>query len=108
MPRPPPPAEALRITGKPTSRASRAAWLASSSGSWLPGSTGTPAALAVCRALALSPIRRMTSGRGPIQPILHSSSTSAKWAFSARNPYPGWTASAPVISAAEMMLEMFR
>ena len=29
-------------------------------------------------------------------------------AFSARNPYPGWIASAPVISAAEMIRGMSR
>ena len=33
---------------------------------------------------------------------------SAKWAFSERNPYPGWIASAWVISAALMILGMFR
>ena len=33
---------------------------------------------------------------------------SAKYAFSERNPYPGWIASASVISAAETIAEMFR
>ena len=33
---------------------------------------------------------------------------SAKVAFSARNPYPGWTASARVMSAALITAGMFR
>ena len=34
--------------------------------------------------------------------------TSAKWGFSARNPYPGWMASTPSSSAVLIMLGMLR
>jgi hypothetical protein len=36
------------------------------------------------------------------------SQISAKLAFSDKNPYPGWIASAPVTSAAEIMFGMFK
>jgi len=74
----------------------------------LPGRVGTPASIAVRKASALSPIRRITSGPGPMNVSPHSRDTSAKWADSARNPYPGWIASAPVISAAEITADTFR
>ena len=47
------------------------------------------------RAAALSPIARIARGGGPTQRIPAASTASAKSAFSARNPKPGWTASAP-------------
>jgi hypothetical protein len=37
-----------------------------------------------------------------------SSQARAKAAFSARNPYPGWIACAPVVSAAPMTDGMLR
>ncbi len=40
--------------------------------------------------------------------ISDCSQISANSAFSARNPYPGWMASAPVTSAAAMIRGMFR
>ncbi len=40
--------------------------------------------------------------------ILHERQTSAKCAFSDRNPYPGWIASTSAISAAEMIDLMSR
>ena len=40
--------------------------------------------------------------------MLHDSHTSAKWAFSARNPYPGWMASTSATSAALMIRSIFR
>jgi hypothetical protein len=52
----------------------------------LPGVTGTPALRAVSRATALSPMARIEAGFGPMNLILQLSHTSAKWAFSARNP----------------------
>ena len=108
IPLPPPPADALRITGKPISSASLTAASRDVSGSGEPGRIGTPRADTVRRAVALSPISRIASGGGPIHTTPHSWTTSAKWAFSARNPYPGWIASAPVISAAEITEVMFR
>ena len=57
-----------------------------------------PAARAL--AAALSPIARIATGGGPTQRIPAAATASAKSAFSARNPKPGWTASAPAASAA--------
>lgn len=68
-----------------------------------PGVTGTPLASAVARAVFLSPMVRMVSAEGPMNLISQDSQISTKRAFSERNPYPGWMASASVISAAAMM-----
>ena len=65
MPMPPPPAAALSMTGYPISQATRSASTASAVVSWLPGTTGTPAAAMSRRASVLSPIRRIASGDGP-------------------------------------------
>lgn len=40
--------------------------------------------------------------------MFESRHTSAKWAFSERNPKPGWMASTSAISAALMMFGMDR
>jgi len=56
----------------------------------------------------LSPIIRIVSGRGPMKTNPLRSTRSAKSAFSERKPYPGWTASASVTSAALMTAGMFR
>ena len=40
--------------------------------------------------------------------MLQLRQTSAKWALSERNPYPGWIACTLPISAAEMMCLMTR
>ena len=65
-----------------------------------PAMTGTPSDAASRRAAALSPIARIAAGGGPTQRIPAASTASAKSAFSARNPKPGWTASAPAARAA--------
>ena len=64
--------------------------------------------LATRTAAALFPHRLMTLGGGPMKRMLLLSQTSAKCAFSARKPQPGWIACTSVISAAEMMRGMFR
>ena len=46
--------------------------------------------------------------RMDLKAMLEAAQVSANSAFSARNPYPGWMASAPVISAAAMMRGIFR
>ena len=61
-----------------------------------------------CLALTLSPMRRIVSARGPMNANPERSTCSAKSAFSERNPYPGWIASASVTSAAEMIAGMLR
>ena len=57
-------------------------------------------------AFALFPRREMVLGEGPIKVRPQLSQIEAKLGFSLKNPYPGWMASAPVISQAERMLGM--
>src|SRR5690554_4381605 len=73
-----------------------------------PGMVGTPAAAMVALAVALSPILLIMSGVAPINLMLYSSQILENSAFSDKNPYPGWIASALVISAAAMMRGIFR
>jgi hypothetical protein len=86
MPRPPPPAEALTITGKPTCRAHSTASASDAMMPSDPGNIGTPACFMAARAFSFSPISRVTSGRGPMNLISLISQTSAKFAFSASSP----------------------
>src|SRR5829696_1248744 len=79
--------------------AARAAASASASG-LVPGATGTPAASIAARAATLSPIASMASGAGPTQASPAPITRRANSALSARNPYPGCTACAPVTLAA--------
>ena len=74
----------------------------------LPGTTGTFASRASDRARFLSPSRFMASGVGPMKSMLQLRQTSLKWAFSARNPYPGWIASTLPTSAALITWSIFR
>lgn len=100
MPLPPPPALGFRSTGTPISRA---AAISSASVRPLPeepGTTGTPAAFTVSLARILSPIREIASADGPMKTSPASAQARAKAAFSARKPYPGCTAWAPVRAAA--------
>ena len=73
------------MTGSPI-RSTASSASASVSMTPVPGRMGTPAFSIAARADTLSPIRRMTSGCGPIQCRPHFFTTSAKWAFSARKP----------------------
>jgi hypothetical protein len=82
--------------------------LSSGSGPSEPGTQGTPAAFMARMASTLSPIRRITSGVGPMNTKPDFSTRSAKSAFSERNPYPGWMAWASVTSAAAMIAGMLR
>src|ERR671911_108885 len=45
---------------------------------------------------------------GPTQTRSASSTARAKFAFSERKPYPGWTASAPLSFATATIFSMFR
>ena len=67
-----------------------------------PGVTGTPAAVIVARAAALSPMSAIDSGAGPMNVMPSSRQSAEKRSFSARKPYPGWIASAPRVLAAVM------
>ena len=89
IPLPPPPAEALIITGNPILLE---ILIASSSDSIAPpdpGMVGTFALFIVDTAVALSPIFSIISGEGPINFILCSEHIFENLAFSERNPYPG-------------------
>ena len=108
MPRPPPPAAAFKMIGYPICAATSWASSASRSGVTLPGTIGTLACCASWRACALSPIRRIASGDGPTKVIEQERQISAKAAFSARKPYPGWIASLSVTAAADTIAGMFR
>jgi hypothetical protein len=96
------------MTGKPICRADSSASSGSSMGPGVPGTIGTPTPDIVFRAAALSPMSRICSAVGPMKAMLLAAHVSANSAFSARKPYPGWMASAPVISAAAMMRGMRR
>jgi hypothetical protein len=86
MPLPPPPAEALTITGRPMARTTSSAWAMSPITPSEPGVTGTPAAIIVARAMALSPISSIDSGPGPMKVMSLSAHSREKAAFSARKP----------------------
>ncbi len=108
IPLPPPPADALINTGKPT----RAAAARVSSGSEpvrsIDSRVGTPASATSRLDSSFEPITRMEWGLGPTHTNPASSTAAANSAFSAKNPYPGWTASAPVRRAASKMASMRR
>jgi hypothetical protein len=65
-----------------------------------PGITGTPAAAMIRFASILLPMARIAAGGGPMNVSPAAAHRSANSAFSARKPYPGCTASAPVARAA--------
>ncbi len=77
-------------------------------GSGVPGTTGTPAATAARRPATLSPRLRIISPVGPMKAMPAFSQASAKSAFSARNPYPGWMASTPTRRASSTISSMPR
>ena len=85
-PRPPPPNAALIAIGSPCSAANASASAAPATGPSVPGASGAPTALAMCRAATLSPSASIAPGGGPIQVSPASVTARAKPAFSARNP----------------------
>ncbi len=86
IPRPPPPAAAFKMIGKPKDFARASASSASFKGSVDPGMVGTPASKAISLAFNLSPILPRTSLDGPIKVIPASSQARAKSAFSDKKP----------------------
>ena len=108
IPFPPPPEEALIMTGKPISFAMASPSSAVYTGSLLPGTTGTPACIMVFLASDLFPMRLMISAEGPIKVMLHCWQSFAKRAFSDKNPNPGWMASAFIATVAERIRSIFR
>ena len=100
----------LTMTGKPCSSINFLISELCSIGLSVPGTTGTPAAIAIALASTykqfkqnsiiicnyiwtLSPILCTISGGGPINVIPLSTQAWAKSARSERKPYPGWMAS---------------
>jgi len=83
-----------------------------SSGPWrnssVPGTPATPAAAAARRELTLSPITSMASGGGPMNTTPRSVMARAKSVFSLKKPYPGCTASAPLLVMASRMAGVLR
>ena len=108
MPRPPPPNAALIATGQPCCSPKATTWSALVVGSSVPGTASTPADAAAVRAEILSPMISIASGGGPIQVTSRSVMARAKSAFSAKNPYPGCTASARLRVITSMMASVFR
>ena len=99
-PFPPPPCAAFKATGYPKLSASFIASRLSLDGLSWPGTGFKPNFETSFLDSILSPIELIVSGFGPIQTIPFFWIAFAKSAFSARNPYPGWTKSAFVSVAA--------
>ena len=93
IPRPPPPAEAFMITGKPIDFEISIASSSVLTLPLLPPSMGTLPLAAIFFAVILSPIFCMIRGEGPMKIIPSSVQRVANSAFSDRYPYPGWIAS---------------
>ena len=108
MPLPPPPEAVLIAMGSPCSRANAATSATSDTGVVMPGKSGAPTCRAASRADSLSPSSRITAGAGPIQVSPASSTDWANSALSARNPYPGCSASAPESATARSTLVISR
>ena len=70
--------------------------------------TGTPAVSIARRALILEPIASIASGGGPMNTRPAAAQARAKSPFSARNPNPGCTASAPDRSAVRTIVSDIR
>ena len=106
---PPPPPAALTATGKPiSSLAIRIASATVATASVVPGTIGTPAACISSRAFVFEPIASIALAGGPMNTTPASSQACANGAFSARNPYPGWIASAPERVATSRIFSMLR
>ena len=86
MPLPPPPADGLTRTGKPTSAAPAMRSSSVSPGREMPGTTGTPKADTAALAAILSPIVSMAATGGPMKTMPGAFSAAANSAFSERNP----------------------
>ncbi len=66
-------------------------------------STGRPASCAAAIARALLPVSSSTWAPGPTKVMPASAHAAASSGFSERNPYPGYTASAPACLATRMI-----
>ncbi len=84
IPRPPPPADALTSTGKPSADAAFARAAAPFTST--PGSTGTPAFCMSALAASFAPMAVIASGGGPMKTRPDAATRRAKSAFSDRKP----------------------
>ena len=86
MPRPPPPHDALSMTGRPIAAAIfLTASMSSGSGS-VAGTTGTPTSTARLRAATLLPSLRIVSGDGPMKMMPLAAQASANSGLSDSSP----------------------
>ena len=108
MPRPPPPKAALIATGQPLDSPNATTSAASRRARSGPERTPRLRAAAASRALILSPIVSIASGGGPTKVAPAPATARAKAAFSARKPYPGCTASAPLRATTSKMRSVAR
>ena len=76
--------------------------------SLVPGTVGTSARRANCFPAVFDPIVSMASGGGPMNVIPASAQARGNAGFSARNPYPGCSASQPARRATSISLSMQR
>ena len=63
---------------------------------------GTPTAFMFRRAVVFTPMASIDEAGGPMNVRPAASTARASSAFSDKNPYPGWIASAPVFFAASI------
>ncbi len=108
IPIPPPPADAFTMTGYPISSASSMTDSGSSIPAEIPGMIGTPAFAIIFLAVILLPTVSMDLPDGPMKTTPIFSHSLANSGFSARKPYPGCIASAPVFSATSRILSIRR
>ncbi len=95
-------------TGQPNSSPNATISAGDPSTSDRPGTPDTPARSAARREEILSPITSIASGGGPMNVTPRSVMARAKSAFSEKNPYPGWSASAPLRSMTSRMASVLR
>ena len=100
IPRPPMPAVAFTIAGRPSSEACRAASASFVAGAPAHGTTGIPRPSASRLLAILSPSARIAAGEGPMNVTPSLSHSSAKAGCSATKPQPGHAASARVSRSA--------
>ena len=89
IPRPPPPAAAFIIIGKPIRVASCCAMATLVKSILLSSIMGTCASMATFFAITLSPRLSITCGSGPTNTMPSSLQRWANFAFSLKKPYPG-------------------
>eukprot|EP00962_Isochrysis_galbana_P057632 scaffold30055_cov118-Isochrysis_galbana.AAC.7 len=96
------------MTGRPYSSTNSCALATEMTGSSVPGTTGTPAAMAATRAVVLSANVFRLATVGPTNVMPASWHACANAGDSDRKPYPGWMASTCLSLAMRMICSMSR